>query len=102
MQNHGAAYTRGVSSLRAKRSNPGINCWIASLGFALLAMTTIFLDFASALDPCPLPHTPGTVRLAGGTAHIPLIEELGQGLRKKCPGLRFLLEGGGSGVGVQK
>ncbi|MBI2601795.1 MAG: phosphate ABC transporter substrate-binding protein [Deltaproteobacteria bacterium] len=53
-------------------------------------------------DSCPLPHSSGTVRFAGGTAHIPLIEELGQGLRKKCPGLRFLLAGGGSGVGVQK
>ena len=40
---------REGSSLRAKRSNPWINCWIASLGFALLAMTTLFLNLASAL-----------------------------------------------------
>src|SRR3990167_1914820 len=45
-------YREGLS-LRAKRSNPGINYWIASSAFALLAMTTLFLDFASALIPSP-------------------------------------------------
>ncbi|MBN1443031.1 MAG: phosphate ABC transporter substrate-binding protein [Planctomycetes bacterium] len=43
-----------------------------------------------------------TLGIAGGTAHIPVMEKAAAKLMAADPGIRITVEGGGSGVGVQK
>jgi phosphate transport system substrate-binding protein len=66
-----------------------------------------FLNFFLLSSTLPVyaetlfPHS-GTLKVAGGTAHISFMQEIGNKLTQKNPGFRLLISGGGSGVGVQK
>lgn len=44
----------------------------------------------------------GTLDIAGGTAHIPVMEEAAKRIMTANPKIRITVAGGGSGVGVQK
>jgi phosphate transport system substrate-binding protein len=44
----------------------------------------------------------GTLDLAGGTAHVPVMKEAAQNIMAFNPKIRITIAGGGSGVGVQK
>ncbi len=44
----------------------------------------------------------GTLDIAGGTAHIPIMKEAAQNIMRTNPDIRITVAGGGSGVGVQK
>ena len=44
----------------------------------------------------------GTISIAGGTAHIPVMNEAAKRIMTANPDIRITVEGGGSGVGVQK
>lgn len=44
----------------------------------------------------------GTIQIAGGTAHIPVMNDAAKAIMTANPKLRILVEGGGSGIGVQK
>ena len=44
----------------------------------------------------------GTLDIAGGTAHIPVMKKAAQAIMESNPGIRITVAGGGSGVGVQK
>jgi phosphate transport system substrate-binding protein len=44
----------------------------------------------------------GTINIAGGTAHIPVMKEAAQEIMQANPKIRITVAGGGSGVGVQK
>jgi len=44
----------------------------------------------------------GTIDIAGGTAHIPVMNEAAKRIMEANPGIRITVAGGGSGVGVQK
>jgi len=44
----------------------------------------------------------GKIDIAGGTAHIPVMIEAAKRIMTANPGIRINVEGGGSGVGVQK
>jgi len=44
----------------------------------------------------------GIINIAGGTAHIPVMEEAAQRIMRAYPDIRITVAGGGSGVGVQK
>jgi phosphate transport system substrate-binding protein len=44
----------------------------------------------------------GTIDIAGGTAHIPVMNEAAKRIMDVNPDIRITVEGGGSGVGVQK
>ncbi len=44
----------------------------------------------------------GTIDIAGGTAHIPVMQEAAKRVMKAYPAIRITVAGGGSGVGVQK
>jgi phosphate transport system substrate-binding protein len=50
----------------------------------------------------PLLQQSGTIKMAGGTAHISFMQEIGSKLTQLNPELKILISGGGSGVGVQK
>ena len=44
----------------------------------------------------------GTLDIAGGTAHIPVMKEAGKRIMTTNPDIRITVAGGGSGVGVQQ
>lgn len=44
----------------------------------------------------------GTLDIAGGTAHIPVMKEAAKNIMQANPDIRITVAGGGSGVGVQK
>ncbi len=44
----------------------------------------------------------GTLDIAGGTAHIPVMKKAAQAIMESNPDIRITVAGGGSGVGVQK
>jgi phosphate transport system substrate-binding protein len=44
----------------------------------------------------------GTIQIAGGTAHIPVMNDAAKAIMTAHPKIRILVEGGGSGIGVQK
>ena len=44
----------------------------------------------------------GTVNIAGGTAHIPVMNDAAKNIMTFNPKIRITVEGGGSGIGVQK
>lgn len=44
----------------------------------------------------------GTLRIAGGTAHIPVMQALAQEVMTRYPSIRITVAGGGSGVGIKQ
>ncbi|TYT73309.1 phosphate ABC transporter substrate-binding protein [Desulfobotulus mexicanus] len=44
----------------------------------------------------------GTLQIAGGTAHIPVMRDLARLVMTEAPSVRIAIAGGGSGVGIQK
>ena len=44
----------------------------------------------------------GKIDIAGGTAHIPVMEDAAKNIMSKYPRINITVAGGGSGVGVQK
>lgn len=44
----------------------------------------------------------GIIRIAGGTAHIPVMKEAAKQIMKNAPGVKISIAGGGSGVGIKK
>lgn len=44
----------------------------------------------------------GTIAIAGGTAHIPVMNDAAKAIMTTHPKIRITIEGGGSGIGVQK
>lgn len=44
----------------------------------------------------------GTIAIAGGTAHIPVMNDAAKSIMTAHPKIRITVEGGGSGIGVQK
>ena len=44
----------------------------------------------------------GTLRIAGGTAHIPIMKIVAKEIHEANPAIRIAIAGGGSGVGIKK
>ncbi len=44
----------------------------------------------------------GTLRISGGTAHIPVMQALAQEIMTRYPSIRISIAGGGSGVGIKQ
>lgn len=57
-------------------------------------------SFASPLDVFNTQN--GTLDIAGGTAHIPVMKEAAKNIMEVNPQIKITITGGGSGVGVQK
>lgn len=71
----------------------------------VLACFTLILTFsmssiASQLDT--FADLEGTIDIAGGTAHIPVMKDAAKSIMKKYPAVHISVAGGGSGIGVQK
>jgi phosphate transport system substrate-binding protein len=56
--------------------------------------------FAASLDS--FAGLEGTIAIAGGTAHIPVMNDAAKAIMTTHPKIRITIEGGGSGIGVQK
>lgn len=67
------------------------------LALALLVSTAFA---ASPLDS--FKGAKGTLDIAGGTAHVPVMKEAAKRIMETNPDIRISVAGGGSGVGVQK
>lgn len=81
---------------------------------SVLLLTGLFLSpcasFSAALqsdadvstDLAPFTALEGTLRIAGGTAHLSVMEEAKKRIMTANPDIQIMVEGGGSGVGVKK
>jgi phosphate transport system substrate-binding protein len=67
-----------------------------------LLLSAVFASagFASPLDA--FKDLKGTLDIAGGTAHIPVMKQAAQNIMSVNPDIRITVAGGGSGVGVKQ
>lgn len=74
--------------------------WLAWVGLTVMLCWPLSVVHAAALDE--FAGLQGTISIAGGTAHIPVMNEAARIIMTHYPNIRITVEGGGSGVGVQK
>jgi phosphate transport system substrate-binding protein len=74
----------------------------AVLAFFVLALSSLpgSIAWSGPLDG--FAGLEGTIGIAGGTAHIPVMNDAAQNIMTFNPKIRITVEGGGSGIGVQK
>ena len=65
-------------------------------------LLTLFGFSASASPLDPFKGMKGSLDIAGGTAHIPVMKQAAQNIMTFNPDIRITVAGGGSGVGVQQ
>ena len=70
------------------------------LCLCLFAMILGSTAFAKGLDA--FMGKKGTIAIAGGTAHIPVMKKAARAIMTANPDIRITVAGGGSGVGIQK
>lgn len=71
---------------------------IFTIGFFCLFMAT----FAHGSDLDALVGQKGVLKIAGGTAHIPVMKEVAELIMTSNPDIRITIAGGGSGVGIKQ
>lgn len=71
-----------------------------ALGFAFALLFIAATALAAPLDA--FKEQKGTLDIAGGTAHIPVMKAAAKSIMNANPDIRITVAGGGSGVGVQK
>ncbi len=88
----------------ASSSNKGVFTMIKKLAALAVALclVTATATLASAQDLDAFKGKSGNIEIAGGTAHIPVMKGAAKRIMTVNPGIRITVEGGGSGVGVQK
>lgn len=69
------------------------------LGWICL-MISYSSSFGSALEP--FKGEKGTVKVSGGTAHIPVMKEAAKQIMTANPDIQITIAGGGSGVGIKQ
>ncbi|XPV75111.1 MAG: phosphate ABC transporter substrate-binding protein [Desulfovibrio sp.] len=73
---------------------------LLTVSFALLGLLFTHSAFANGLDK--FKGQSGTIAIAGGTAHIPVMKKATKVIMTSNPDVRITVAGGGSGVGIQK
>lgn len=73
-----------------------------SLGCLMSLCIIICTGNASAVSLSDFDQYQGTVEIAGGTAHIPVMNEAAKRIMTQNPRIRISVAGGGTGIGVQK
>ncbi len=70
----------------------------------ILACATMLFSVQTAMSDAlePFKNLSGSLDIAGGTAHIPVMKGAAQEIMQSNPKIRITVAGGGSGVGVQK
>ncbi len=70
---------------------------------AALFMLAIFpINLWASSDLEPFKKEKGTIRIAGGTAHIPVMKEAARLIINFNPNIRITIAGGGSGLGIKQ
>lgn len=78
-----------------------VNRWlVVSVFLVLSALVALNQGFCGALEN--FKGLEGTISIAGGTAHIPVMKDAAKNIMTFNPSVRITIEGGGSGIGVQK
>lgn len=75
------------------------------LGVCLVGIFAFLLaenPFVIAGDLDPFVGVKGTLRIAGGTAHIPVMKEAAKRIMGMNPDIKITIAGGGSGVGIKQ
>lgn len=67
---------------------------------AVITLTMSINSFAGSLDM--FTNAKGTIRIAGGTAHIPVMKEAAARIMTHNPDIHISIAGGGSGVGIKQ
>lgn len=70
--------------------------------FAAAVFTLLGASLAVAAPLDDFNNQKGSLDIAGGTAHIPVMKLAAQAIMERYPDIRITVAGGGSGVGVQK
>ena len=70
--------------------------------FAAAVFTLLGASLAVAAPLDAFNNQKGSLDIAGGTAHIPVLKLADQAIMERYPDIRITVAGGGSGVGVQK
>lgn len=73
--------------------------------YAALTIMFVCLPAGSAVHADalkPFSHEKGTIRISGGTAHIPVMKEAAQKIMSTHPDIHISVAGGGSGVGIKQ
>jgi phosphate transport system substrate-binding protein len=73
-------------------------------------LTALFAICCAIAVTCPamagdldaFSHLKGTINIAGGTAHIPVMKDCAKNIMQAYPEIRITIAGGGSGIGAQK
>lgn len=68
----------------------------------ILALTFFLAGSAAAADLDPFKDLSGTLKISGGTAHIPVMKEAAQRIMTANPNIQISVAGGGSGVGIKQ
>lgn len=79
------------------KCSPGI--WIAVIAILAVSLPSQ-MGWCDELDR--FANLQGTLDIAGGTAHIPVMKDAAEKIMTKNPKIRITIAAGGSGVGVQK
>ena len=75
-----------------------LNCLLA----VAVSLAPALVGVAQADDLAAFKGQKGTIDIAGGTAHIPVMKAAAKDIMGANPEIRITVTGGGSGVGVQK
>lgn len=75
-----------------------MNRWIA----AALLVSISGVSLAQADDLSRFDGMTGSVRISGGTAHIPVMKEAAKRIMRQHPEIQITIAGGGSGVGIKQ
>jgi phosphate transport system substrate-binding protein len=75
-------------------------CGIVALAVFCFVVCNMSLSFAGSLDV--FRGEKGTVKISGGTAHIPVMKEAARLIMTANPDIQITIAGGGSGVGVKQ
>lgn len=67
---------------------------------AVVTLTMSINSFAGSLDM--FTNAKGTIRIAGGTAHIPVMKEAAARIMTHNPDIHISIAGGGSGAGIKQ
>jgi phosphate transport system substrate-binding protein len=71
--------------------------WIAAIAMTLCISTWSWSDTLDAFD-----NDTGTIRISGGTAHIPVMKVAAERIMSAHPDIHISIAGGGSGVGIKQ
>lgn len=70
--------------------------------FQVIFFVLFYSNFAFADALADFKGMQGTIRIAGGTAHIPVMEELAKKVMQYNPNIQISIAGGGTGLGIKQ